>query len=88
MTSTRFLAALTAAAVLLLPAVASARLPDPPIGMHHRITTADLDRPAPPAAHQSAHDGFPWLETAGVAGLVVVAGAGTARRRRRAAAIT
>jgi MYXO-CTERM domain-containing protein len=51
-------------------------------GIHRRATVADLpDRsPAP------RDDAFPWLEVAGVPGLVAVAGLGasTARRRRRA----
>jgi hypothetical protein len=69
-------AALIVAAAL--PATAAAR-PVDTAGINRRVTTADLDRPAP-----APRDRFPWLEAAGLAGLVAAAGAGasTARRRR------
>jgi hypothetical protein len=86
MSRSLLLAALIVAA--LLPAApAVAMLPDGPPGLqgiHHRATTADLDRRQPTPATPPM-DGFPWLDAAG---LVVVAGASAAAlaRTRRARA--
>jgi hypothetical protein len=54
-------------------------------GVNHRATTADVDRPAPVTMPEPTGHEFPWIEVAGLAGLVTVAGAGARSARRRSA---
>jgi MYXO-CTERM domain-containing protein len=80
MSSSRIcLAAVIAAAAL--PVSTAAAMPPDLHGVHHRATTADVERPAPARPERSSHE-FPWIETAGLAALVAAAGATTVRRRR------
>jgi hypothetical protein len=86
MSNRRILPAVLLAAALL-PVPAASAMPVDRHGVHHRATTADVDRtataPAPtvePAGHE-----FPWIEVAGLAGLVTAAGAGAMSARRRSA---